>query len=244
MVVTVTTFNEPFELRKVQVSFSAQDALVANDDVRVCTFHLLKAPGGVPSATWDGTDFTAAKDAIAAFWNALLTYYPPGVKLTKIAFYKAGPDISPPQPPVHSADYSVQGTSGSTQILPPQVAITVTEMAGTKPHWGRFYMPAGVDTMLNAYGRVDTAFSTALANAADTMYQAFLTAGLPAVVYRAPLPVRQTAEEKRNGVTPGSLPARDGSAWTVDKLQVDDVFDVIRSRRWKFPTLRTQRDVA
>jgi hypothetical protein len=68
------------------------------------------------------------------------------------------------------------------------------------------------------------------------MYQAFKTANVPAVVYRPDLPVR----EKKNGV---ELPARDASAWTVDKIQVDDVFDVIRSRRWKNPTLRLQREI-
>jgi hypothetical protein len=30
----------------------------------------------------------------------------------------------------------------------------------------------------------------------------------------------------------------------VTSIQVDDIFDVIRSRRWKTPLLKTQRDVA
>jgi hypothetical protein len=30
----------------------------------------------------------------------------------------------------------------------------------------------------------------------------------------------------------------------VKQIQVDDLFDVIRSRRWQTPLLRVQRDIA
>jgi hypothetical protein len=39
------------------------------------------------------------------------------------------------------------------------------------------------------------------------------------------------------------LPARSATAWTVEKVQVDDVYDVVRRRRFKYPTLRVQRDI-
>lgn len=243
-VAEVATYNEPFELRKVQLQISSNDQLVAQDDMRVITFHLVKLSGGSPTADWVAGDFTAANTAFVAFWNAMLTYYKGHTALKKISYYKAGPDVSPPQPPVFSSDHNIIGTSGGVDSCPPQVAVTVTEKAGTKPHWGRFYMPAPMSTTLTEYGRIDSVFQTALANAADTLYESLKAAGLPVVVYRPALPLRQTAAEKRAGTTPGSLPARDASAWTVDELQVDDVFDVIRSRRWKNPTLRLLRAIA
>lgn len=234
---SVATYNEPFELRRMQVSFSQQDALVASDDVRVLTIDLVKLSAGAPTNAWVAQDFTNAKARFATFWTALKPYFASTTVHKSIKFYKLGPDVLPPQPPVNAQDYAVAGTS-AWPSLPPQVALTVTEKAGSKPFWGRFYLPAPSvsDAVVNVYGRPPSALLTIIGDAADVMYEGFKTDGIPAVVYRRPLPIRQ----KKDGT---ELPARDGSAWTVEQLQVDDVFDVIRSRRWKIPTLRLQRDV-
>jgi hypothetical protein len=138
--------------------------------------------------------------------------------------------------PVYDVEKDVAGT-GSGSMLPPQVAISVTEKAGSKLHWGRFYLPNPIVGASGTYGRLETTYATAIANATDTMYEALKTAALHPVVYRRPLPVRT----KVNGV---ELPARPGTAWSVTDIQIDDVFDVIRSRRWKYPALRTQRAIA
>ena len=232
----VATITGTFEARRMQISFASVDQTTARDDLRVCTIDLLKGANTTPSDTWLTADFTAAKAAVNAFWTSIGVHFNTLTSLKKIAFYKLGPAVVPPQPPVHSQDYAAAGgATGST--LPPQVAVSVTEMAGEKPHWGRFYLPAPGVGLCNNFGRISGSGHSAIADAADTMYEAFKTAGIPAVVYRRPLPVRT----RKDGV---ELPAREASAWTVDKLQVDDVFDVIRSRRWKFPLLKLQRDIA
>lgn len=231
----VATYAEPFELRKMQVSWNVQDAVAATDDVRVATLHLAKVSGGAVSADWLAADFTNATDNFIAFWDAIKERFHAYTKLKEIKFYKAGPAIAPPQPPVYDLDLDNAGTA-SENPLPPQVAVTVTEIAGTKPHWGRFYLPAPHQIAANIYGRLALAVQTDFADAADAMYTAMVADNIPIVVYRAPLPIR----EKKNGT---ELPARAGSAWTVDTIQVDDVFDVIRSRRWKYPQLRLQRGI-
>ena len=98
------------------------------------------------------------------------------------------------------------------------------------------HIPQGMEILLDQYGRILTASAGAWADATDTLYQALKTAGLHPVVYRRELPER----EKTNGAT---LPARDATAWDVEKIQIDDIFDVIRSRRFKQPLLRTQREI-
>jgi len=239
----VATVTGTFEVRHVNISTSMTDAVTAGDDLRVFGIDLLKGAFGTPTDAWVQADFDAAVAAIDAFWGSIKDRYHAYTNLKKIAFYKRGPAIVPPQPPVYQVDRAVAGTS-AVNPLPPQAAITVTEMAGAKPHWGRFYLPSPASDSVNIYGRISSAVATDIADAADVMYEAFKTAGIPAVVYRPALGVRQTAAEKRAGTTPGSLAARTASAWTVDKLQVDDVYDVIRSRRWKNPTTRLQRELA
>ena len=191
--------------------------------------------GGSVVDTWIAGDFTAMVAAFDAWWTAMKPYFSPELKYDRIKVYKDGPGIVPPQLPVYDVEKDVAGTSSSNP-LPPQVAVAVTEIAGAKPYWGRFYLPAPVDSNLDQYGRILTASAGAWADATDTLYQALKTAGLHPVVYRRELPER----EKTNGAT---LPARDATAWDVEKIQIDDIFDVIRSRRFKQPLLRTQREI-
>jgi hypothetical protein len=232
----VATYEGTFELRKLVMEWTALDAAIGTDDKRQAGIHLIKLSGGSPTATWDQADFDAVVAAVAAFWDTdIKPYFGSQYTLSRLKFYKAGPQIEPPQSPVYDTSTG-WGTGSANNSLPPQVAVSVTEMAGTKPHWGRFYLPAVAEGSCTVYGRLESSLQTAIADSVDTMYQAFKTANVPAVVYRPDLPVR----EKKNGV---ELPARDASAWTVDKIQVDDVFDVIRSRRWKNPTLRLQREI-
>jgi hypothetical protein len=70
-------------------------------------------------------------------------------------------------------------------------------------------------------------FQADVADNADTMYESFVTNNTPAVVYSAATATRPTAR-----------------ALGVGMVQVDDLFDVIRSRRWNEPLLRLQRAIA
>jgi len=234
----VATYTGTFECRKLQVSWTQDSFAVGGDDVRVATFHMLKLVSGAPSATWVTADFTTITDAFDAFWTSIKPKFAAGVKLTRLAFYKAGPAIVPPQPPVYAVDRNVAGTSAYGPC-PPQVAISVTERAGSKANWGRFYLPAPDTGNVSGGARIVTPCSTAIADAADTFYEALRVAGTPVVVYRSSLPARSRKD-------PGlpQLPARAANAQTVDQIAIDDVFDVIRSRRWKIPLLRTVRDIA
>jgi hypothetical protein len=234
--VTVATYSGSFELRKVQCAFTQVDSAAPSDDLRIFTLHLIKLSGGAPSADWLAADFTNLAAAIDAWWLAVKVSYPGGTTFKSIKAYKAGPNVVAPQPPVYSADRAAIGTSGGAP-MPPQVALTVTEKAGFKLNWGRFYMPAPSINNTTAYGRPTSASLTTFADATDTMYESLKTNNIPVVVYRAALPIR----DKRNGV---ELAARAASAVTVDEIQIDDVYDVIRSRRWKYPTLRVQRLIA
>lgn len=247
-VVDVATYTEPFEVRKLQVVWGFNAGSPLGDDVRVATFHHLRLSGGSPSADWAAADFEAVEAAFDTFWAALRPYWRSEYVLQQLRWYKAGPAISPPQEPVRVVDRNVAGSQVSTiynRSLPPQVAVSVSEKTATRKHWGRFYLPTpatnkagdtNADPVTTAAGRFHSGFLSIVANAADAHYEACRTANVPIVVYSAAKPERPKEPS-------GTLPPQAALAITVDNLQVDDIPDVIRSRRFSAPTLRVQRAV-
>jgi hypothetical protein len=182
---------------------------------------------------------------MSAFWTAVQDRYRPTTILDQYRWYAVGPEIeealgAPGRtgPPRRIVDVEIAGTHSTSGVgsLPPQVAVSVTEQTSDPQAWGRFYMPAPAAEWVTTYGRVHSTFHTALANAADTLYEACVTAGAIPVVYSSAKPERET----KAGTT---LPPKDARALTVDQLQVDDLYDVIRSRRWDAPTLKLQRAI-
>jgi hypothetical protein len=89
-------------------------------------------------------------------------------------------------------------------------------------HWGRFFLPAAAATDYGSDGRVDPSVRSEIANAAATMYSAWSHAGLVPVV----------ASTQTN-----KTPTR--QLLTVDHITVDDVPDVIRTRRLHGVSSRT-----
>jgi hypothetical protein len=243
----VVIVEAPFELRKAQVTWSFAGGSAGGEDVRVCTFHLLKLAAGVPQSNWVESDFTTFESAFDTFWAALLAQYRNTLVLSQIRWYKAGPAITPPQEPVRVVDRNAAGGNTISTSVPPQVALTVTERTAVSSKWGRFYLPApmGVGTNYETgTGRFTSGWLTTVANAADALYEACRNGNVPIVVYSGPKPERSPTADPPWRTKQLTLPPQVGMALTVDKLQVDDVPDVIRSRRHGTTLLRVQRDVA
>jgi hypothetical protein len=235
---SVTTFSETFELRRAQIRWGRDGGMAGGTDDAVTTHDFVKLAGGTPTADWQAADFQAVEAAFLTFWQAINGEYTALQSYKQVRWYKLGPQIVPPQAPVRIIDPASPGDlAGSTGQQPPQVAISITEKTSDPKAWGRFYLPAGRDVLSTQYGRIGATYHTTLADAADAMYQAFLAASVPAVVYSTAKPERETAGG-------GTLPAKVARALTVDQIQVDDLFDVIRSRRWNQPLLRIQRDIS
>jgi len=242
--VQVTTFSGSFEVRRMQCLFDFESGAVGGEDKRVVTFHLIKATGGTPSATWVAADFTAAKDRFEAMWTAIKDRYAGTAHYKGARFYRAGPGVEPPQLPVHSYDTEIAGTNGAGAMLSPQTALTVMERnAGLRKNHGRFYLPPPATTETNAFGRPTDAFITDVADACNTMYDGLLTDGIPAVIYLPALPERSPTASDPRYKTKGTFAPRAASARTVDEIVVDNIYDVIRSRRHNAATNRQARAV-
>lgn len=244
-VVQVATYTGDFEVRRVQIEWSLTSEDLLDEDVRVVTFHHVKLAGGLPSSDWQGPDFNALQDLYSAWWTRLLPWFNSHLIYTAIKFYREGPNIVPPQPPAYYNDsYLIAGGAINTGMMPPQAAVTVTERAGTKKGWGRFYMPApamanGVMLSSSPYGRVSADYAQALLASTDTLYTAAKGVLLPHVVYRPYLPAgRKNAKGEVIMVGGEPIAERPANAQTVEELAVDDVWDVIRKRRYESPKTR------
>jgi hypothetical protein len=202
-------------VRRCQLVFTRSPA-GSTEDVATFSMDFLNMTGGEPDDTWDAGDFGTVETALDAFDTAWKPYRAPHTSLTQYRWYRIGPAISPPNPPVRITSKSVVGTG--TTSLPPQVAMTVTERTAVRRSWGRIYLPSlTTGTIGSGTGRIDSTCITTVANAMDALQGTCATADLLPVVYSR---------------------AR-GRAYTVESIQVDDLFDVQRPRRWDRPLIRT-----
>lgn len=211
----------------------------------MCTFHFVNLTGGVPDSSWATADYAQVETAADAFWEAIRGYYLPSTILIRYRWHRAGPawegNPAPYNPSQRDTARSVAGNATATNMqLPPQVALSVTERNDqASRRWGRFYLPAPVaaSTTLDSQGRVVQQLNDGVQAAAITFYNACRTGNqLIPVVYSRPAPERTRAD----GTT---LPARGAEAHSVDTIQVDNLWDVMRSRRYSGPTYRKSSGV-
>lgn len=234
-----------YELRKMTAKYTRTPATGVVQDAAMTTHHFLNITGGDPDASWITADYTAVESAFDTFWGAIKALYGAETKLSEYSWRADGPAFKPfgasLSPTLRLTARSVVGTGSNASFLPPQVAVSVTEVTaahytaygvgvpGKTPgtgrtqlrnRWGRFYLP-NVNVGNVTSGRLSTAAQTTIADAAEAMYQTCVSAGLVPVVYSP----------------------TNGNAYSVDAIHVDDIFDVIRSRRFIVPLSRAERTI-
>lgn len=239
-------YTTDYELRKATLRFSrTSPGASIPQDAAMCTFHLLNLTGGVPDATWNDTDYNNAEAALGNMWSALGTRYAPEVRLVDIEWRADGPAFKPfgsaLQPTLRVSLIDLPGAANGENSLPPQCAISVTEVTAarytvhgvgvpgdavgtgrtqSRNRWGRFYLPEPtINTVVN--GRIGAGTSAQVAEAVATAYRALIADDLIPVMY-----------------SPTT-----GHAWSVDAIHVDDIFDVIRSRRFDGPLTRNVEEI-
>jgi hypothetical protein len=233
----VTDFTGSFELRKLQWRLSRAPA-GRLEDVDVCTFHFIKATGGTPGSYVDGTDLPAVETALDTFVTTYKTRIMPFTHSDQYRWYKDGPAFYTlpsggtsyvpigDNPAIRVTEVDVAGTGTGSNTLPPQVAMTVTEKTSSRKHWGRFYLPQQIMGTLDATGLFAASEVSAILGAAVTFYNSCRAASMVPVVWSIQKPDRP----KSGG---GTLPAVSAVAYEVLSLQVDDIVDIIRRRRYK-----------
>lgn len=230
-------YTGSFEMRKLFVRWARAVGGGVTEDYAICTFHLLKIVGGSPSSAWVTADYTAAEARFDTFWTSCKPSYGAHVVLSEYRWFKSGPAWEPKDAPnpVNPAERTtirnVPGTSAVGTSLPPQIASTLTERVPIRKRWGRVYLPAPDTANCSSVGRVGGSGVFALAFAV-TMYNGWRTDGLKPVVWS-----RGRGAHTTDAGT--DVPDHDAAAYEIDSLQADNVWDVIRSRRYESPTVRT-----
>lgn len=234
----VTDFTGTFELRKLQWRWSRAPAGRV-EDVEVMTFHFIKASGGVPGTYNDVTDLTAVETAATSYFTTYLANYVHSfVHSDQYRWYKDGPafyheEAGKPvfqpngdNPAIRITEVDVAGSGAGSNALPPQCAYTITEKASLRKHWGRYYVPVTVTSLTDGTGLIAGGTRTSLLAAAVAFYNACRAASMLPVVFSNAKPDRP----KAGG---GTLPAVGAIAYEVAALQMDDIVDIVRSRRFQ-----------
>jgi hypothetical protein len=222
-------------LRQLQVTFTRTSSATLSEDVDVCTFHFAKLSAEDFSNAWVTADYAAVETAFDTWWTALKPNFPAGTKLYQYRWYKSGPANPIAGPALRITTKNVAGT-GTGSVVPPQCAESITEVVRIRKHWGRFYLPAMIVGAYDAYGRIAASMfggaGGVLSNTV-TLYNACRTAGVVPVVYSKAKPSRTT----KHGTV---LPPQPARAYAVDNLQMDDIVDVIRRRRYDTAITKTR----
>jgi hypothetical protein len=192
------------------------------EDVAVCTYDLWHTV----ASDWPSTDIDAVHTAYVAFWDFLkANVYTDNVKLKELRYYD---DYNGDGSPGAADRVTSVNTAGfvTGNMCPPQVAISVTEILSpateTRRRWGRFYLPAPAVSLLAEDGTLGSGFVSAIADAVQTLYNAWTTATYFPIVWVG---------------RPEQLIAQ------VDQIRIDEILDVQRRRRYESTQIRQTRAI-
>jgi hypothetical protein len=188
------------------------------EDVMVnVTHHALTSDDG-----WSETEMDDAATAYDAFFTSHESYISSEVSLKELRFYHFDPLNVPPRPHILDGVRTLNnlGTGNAATTLPPQDAVTITWRTSIRKRWGRIYL-GGFAGNASSDGRILHTLTTLLADDAETLVNAFATAGTDMVVW-----------------------AEGVGGETITEIEVDDVWDVQRRRRYDSSLFREFRTPA
>lgn len=196
---------------------------------RMVTYFETGSPAtnsAVTTADWEwigtGSPSSSSYEAVEAkydaFFDALEYTFGAGTRIKGYRWSQWKNDYSGTDPSFRFA--SRETVTGNGSLLPPQVACAVTEETDIRRRWGRFYLPFLSQGIINAAGRIQSSTCTTIGAAAVTLLD--------------------TIEDEWRHVTVSSLTP---NLLATNFVRVDDVPDVIRSRRFGASTFRYRNAV-
>jgi hypothetical protein len=202
-------------VRRASLIFDRSAYSPADDDMTM-HFDFMNLTGGNPDDTWTTGDYTTLEAALLSFWTTTKVYSDPKTQLREIRWHRAGVGVPKPNPAerTYVLTTMVPGT-GTAGLQVPQVACSITFRTAVRRSWGRTYLPFN-GQQANTQGRLSASTVDTIAGAANTLYGTAAAADFYLVVTSLHL----------------------SAALNVERVEVDDVLDIIRRRRWKHTTYR------
>jgi len=220
---------QPSTWMQVQCVGQPIDSTERADDF-VTTFDVINITGGQIDNSWTGADTGRLATHLGTLCNEWATRMSADYEWRELRMYKRqfNPySITEPfaktGPPFITYPSPAAGTVLNRQA--PQVAVTTTERTTYAKHWGRNYWPHPGSTSVVAGGYINSAEVDSWITAVHTAY-----AALMAEEYYPVVPVTQFSQGATVVPTRGLL--------TITQLQMDNLFDVMRSRRPKKSTYK------
>jgi hypothetical protein len=186
------------------------------DDVMQVHFDFLNQTSGAPDDTWTSSDYTTIETALDAFWTSYATFMATKTRLTQYSWYRVGTGITPPNPAqrVLVKPTPIAGVVASPASIP-QTAFSLTFRTAVRRSWGRTYLPYAPG-MTGAEQRISSGNVDSIVGYANTLVTACASSDFHLVVTSLHL----------------------SASLNVEKLEGDDVMDVVRRRRWKHTSYR------
>lgn len=198
-------------VRRAQIVWT-RETMVPRQDAVTTHVDFLNLTNGQPDDTWTDADFTTVEQMINDMLTTIRPYHTTKVICTQVRWYRVGPGILPPNPAIRISGFASPGSA--TVGNAPQVAASVTLKTVPRKQWGRMYLPLNASSIEVGDGRFNAAAVDTVGSAVAGMVNSAVNAQFPPVIFSK---VR-------------------GKAYTVETVQMDDVPDVIRSRRFNEAT--------
>jgi len=190
--------------------------LTPADDAATMHFDFLNITGGAPDDTWTTADYSTLETILTTYLgNAALTMCSTW-RFTQISWYRHGPGVVAPNPAqrVFTLSSPLPGNLGTAAQVA-QVSSSITFRTAVRKSWGRTYLPFHQGLTGNQQRPSSTVVDN-LATPVNTMIVAAAAADFRLVVVSNTL----------------------SAALNVEKIEVDDVLDIVRRRRLKHTSYR------
>lgn len=212
---------DDLEWRRIVATGDRSTPAGTSEDRAQISFDFVNMTDGQLDTTWTNGDYDTCAGHVGNMLGAITGYQSDNftwrqARVYQMKFNASGGGFADSGDPIKIYPYSAQGSGSSTQELPYQVALSVTERTVQRKSWGRFYLPCPAMSLLDQYGRWTSSTCTAVADIVGDMYVA----------------------ESGSGFLPVVASPTTRTLFTVTQVQVDDIPDVQRRRRARQTLIR------
>lgn len=203
------------DVELIQVVYSRAPTTIPAQDAAVNTWHLASVAG------LDDTIRARVEGYFDTFFTAVKVHFSAYMTVSQYRWYQLNSSGKTTGAGAHRiTPKAIVGTGTVPAPMPPQTSMTVTEKTPLRKRWGRFYLPIGAMSLTSS-GRFSAAQVDIVADAAEILYNAVI--------------------DDANAMGFCSAVSLDGSFEYISAIQVDDLVDIQRRRRWDTPSFRDVR---
>lgn len=182
-----------------------------SDDVMVTSLAFAKETLSFGSSILGSSDKALVEGRADTMFTTLKALMPSHLTLLEYRWHDYDQSWTKPGPATRVTSKNVACTGAATNVVPDQVATTVTFKTASRKHWGRMYWPQLISTAYSSTGRLSTGNTDTFVGAVHTFLNGCDTDGNEPVV----------ASNVHGGIL------------AISELQMDNTPDVIRRRRAK-----------